>query len=132
MSYGEKEIKAQRKLKHGDHKPWKKGDHPHYNPKTKNGKKTCNICLFHSKHMLYVCPKCGNCQNCGGANVIGNVNQSCMFCGNGHTVPPFVPPAFNTGHGFDQPHRISRENSVRKAHKKKQSSASISVSNIQT
>lgn len=118
-------------LQVGERYHWNKTDYPTHSAKTKQYKMTCMACGYHPPHKLYVCPKCGNCQHCGGVNTIGLIDQSCIYCGNGESVKPIEQPVFASGHHTEQPHKLLREDFEVKAHKKRQSSSSINISNIQ-
>jgi hypothetical protein len=81
-----------KKLGVGEHRGWGKEGQPKHDPKRRKYRLYCHVCGYRMHHRLYVCPKCGNCQNCGGLNQIGVINQHCIYCGNGQGAKPIAIP----------------------------------------
>jgi hypothetical protein len=110
---------------------FKKHERPNHDPKRKVHNSRCAFCGYKPRHVLYVCPTCGACQACGTTNPTGNVDQSCQVCGNGESVPPISVPTTTVTQSHDRPQIVKREAFERPAHKKKQSSSSVNIRNIQ-
>lgn len=107
---------------------------PEFNAERVVRTKNCRICTLRGQRKMFVCSRCGNCQYCGGMNLLGVINQACMACGNGMKYlqdnPPLDAPMLKTVSDYpDHQNDLKHDNVELKPHKKKQSSGSIHLSN---
>jgi hypothetical protein len=98
------ELKRRADILPGSIIPFEEDKMPIQDKERKIYKLSCEICAFNFHHRLYVCPRCGTCQACGGLNEIGDINQACRHCGNGAQIPDIIPPTIES-EDSDHEHR---------------------------